>query len=49
MEKLSYYRWASYDKLESFLSRGWAVASTRITHHSHYAILLVWQGQGEPS
>ena len=46
---MTWLRYVPHRLVDSYLAKGWAVADDMAsTHHGTHAVLMVWQGEGEP-
>ena len=41
--------YVTFDDVPSYEAKGWRVRSTLGGNHQHYSILMIWEGDGEPS
>ena len=47
--EVSYAYWAKSEaEARDMQALGWRVGQSAIVHHNAYAILLIWEGDGEP-
>jgi hypothetical protein len=48
-EECSYAFWAKSEReARDMQALGWQLGQEKVYHHNQYALLLVWQGDGEP-
>ena len=46
---ITWLRYVTHDAVPEYLAKGWVVSDTLDgTPHSHFAVLMVWKGEGEP-
>ncbi len=41
-------RFVRHAEVEQFAVRGWRIVATDLGHHSAHAVLMQWEGSGEP-
>jgi hypothetical protein len=46
---VSWLRYARHGDVERLTGDGWAVAGDLGMPHAHYAVLMKWAGEGEPT
>ena len=45
----TFFRYVAHEQVAAYRSRGWRVASDlEGCRHSHFAVLMQWEGAGEP-
>ncbi len=47
---VQWLKYVTHDAVPEYLAKGWVVSDTLDgTPHSHFAVLMVWKGEGEPT
>lgn len=47
-EAIEWLMWAHERNVDRLRELGWEVEAQTLCHHHHWAVLMVWRGQGDP-
>ena len=47
---ITWLRYVVHSSVEAYKAKGWKVRNDMAdTHHGKYAVLMIWEGEGEPN
>lgn len=46
---MTWLRYVLHAEVQAYEAKGWKLRSNLDCHHGHYSVLMIWDGEHEPS